>query len=98
MKIRLYGKGDEQIVYTGLRPGEKLYEELLRDEENTQATEKDKIYIAKQESYDWQTVEAMLQTLEETIDRHGDIRQALHELLPNFRDPEEVTARKGESA
>ena len=96
--IRLYGKGDEQIVYTGLRPGEKLYEELLRDEENTQATEKDKIYIAKQESYDWQTVEKMLQTLEETIDRHGDIRQILHELLPNFRDPEEVTARKGESA
>ncbi len=52
--IQLYGTGKEEIIYTGLRPGEKLYEELLLDKENDKATERDRIYVAKQETYDWQ--------------------------------------------
>ena len=39
--------GDIEIKYTGLRPGEKLYEELLANEENTLPTHHDKILIAK---------------------------------------------------
>ena len=88
--IRLYGTGREQIVCTGLRPGEKLYEELLLDRENDRATERDRIYVAAQDHYDWETVEGMLRTLEEAIDRHADIRQCLHELLPSFREPEKT--------
>ena len=88
--IRLYGTGREQIVCTGLRPGEKLYEELLLDKENDRATERDRIYVAAQDHYDWETVEGMLRTLEEAIDRHADIRQCLHELLPSFREPEKT--------
>ena len=88
--IRLYGTGREQIVCTGLRPGEKLYEELLLDRENDRATERDRIYVAAQDHYDWETVEGMLRTLEEAIDRHADIRQCLHELLPSFREPEKA--------
>jgi FlaA1/EpsC-like NDP-sugar epimerase len=48
--IRLYGmipNIDINITYTGLRPGEKLYEELLNDAENTTQTYHDKILIAK---------------------------------------------------
>jgi FlaA1/EpsC-like NDP-sugar epimerase len=48
--IRLYGmipNIDINITYIGLRPGEKLYEELLNDAENTLATYHDKILIAK---------------------------------------------------
>jgi FlaA1/EpsC-like NDP-sugar epimerase len=48
--IRLYGmipNIDINITYTGLRPGEKLYEELLNDAENTSETYHDKILIAK---------------------------------------------------
>ena len=48
--IRLYGmipNIDINVTYTGLRPGEKLYEELLNDEENTTQTYHDKIMIAK---------------------------------------------------
>jgi len=48
--IRLYGlipNIDIDIRYTGLRPGEKLYEELLNDQENTTNTYHDKIMIAK---------------------------------------------------
>ena len=86
--IHLYGTGKEQIICTGLRPGEKLYEELLLDRENDQATERDRIYVAKQDHYDWQTVEHMLGVLEETLEHHGDIRECLHKLLPSFREPE----------
>ena len=88
--IHLYGTGREQIVCTGLRPGEKLYEELLLDRENDQATERDRIYVAKQEHYDWETVEQMLHELEDTLERHGDIRRCLHTILPTFREPEKT--------
>lgn len=49
--IRLHGKTpykDVQIVFTGLRPGEKLYEELLMDEEGLRSTPNKKIFIGKQ--------------------------------------------------
>lgn len=47
---------DIQIVETGLRPGEKLYEELLNDKETTIATDNDKIMIAKVREYDYMAV------------------------------------------
>lgn len=49
MMIRLSGKTDQEIAiaYTGLRPGEKLYEELLADDETTEATPHPKLRIAK---------------------------------------------------
>ena len=91
--IRLYADPSlppVEIVYTGLRPGEKLYEELLRDEENDTATSKEKIFVAKPEQVDWSQVEHMLATLQDCIDRHGDVRQCIHELLPSFHEPEEL--------
>lgn len=47
---------DIQIVYTGLRPGEKLYEELLNDLENTLPTHHPKIMIAKVREYEFEKV------------------------------------------
>ncbi|MBQ8536142.1 MAG: polysaccharide biosynthesis protein, partial [Clostridia bacterium] len=85
-----------EIVYTGLRPGEKLYEELLRDEENSTATSKEKIFIAKPEQVDWPQVEHMLGTLQTCLDTQGDIRQAMHDLLPSFKKPEEVNGDRAE--
>ena len=82
--IRLYGTGREEIVYTGLRPGEKLYEELLLDKENDKATERDRIYIARQEKYEWDTVQAYLEKLSDDLEKHKDIRQSLHEILPAY--------------
>ncbi|MBQ0739916.1 polysaccharide biosynthesis protein, partial [Aquimarina celericrescens] len=50
---------DIDIVYTGLRPGEKLYEELLADKENTLPTHHQKILIAKA-SYDFDSEKLIL--------------------------------------
>ncbi len=47
---------DIEIVETGLRPGEKLYEELLNDKEQTMATKHNKIMIAKVRTYDYSKV------------------------------------------
>lgn len=84
--IHLYGTGREQIVCTGLRPGEKLYEELLLDKENDQATERDRIYVAKQDHYDWQTVQEYLNKLEEAIEKHQDIKKILQDILPTYHE------------
>jgi FlaA1/EpsC-like NDP-sugar epimerase len=47
---------DIQITYSGLRPGEKLYEELLNDKENTLPTHHSQILVAKVREYDFETV------------------------------------------
>lgn len=54
---------DIEIVYTGLRPGEKLYEELLNQKENTLATHHPKILIGKVRTYDYDTVEQNLREM-----------------------------------
>lgn len=54
---------DIEIVYTGLRPGEKLYEELLNNKENTLPTHHEKIMIAKVKEYDFDSVSRQLDEL-----------------------------------
>ncbi len=60
---------DIKIVYTGLRPGEKLYEELLNDKEKTLPTTHEKITVAKVRQYDYQYV---LESINKTI-HYADI-------------------------
>jgi len=57
---------DIQIEYTGLRPGEKLYEELLSNEENTLPTPHEKIRVAKVRTYDYQLIEPEIDRLTDT--------------------------------
>lgn len=105
--IQLYAvKGGPKkidIVYTGLRPGEKLYEELLMDDENIVRTGLDKIFIAKPEVITLDTMEQMLTTLRDCLAEQGDMRACMHALLPTFLTPEVVNrrveeARKGKQA
>ena len=56
---------DIQIVYTGLRPGEKLYEEVLATQENTTATSHERIRIANVRSYDYNVAKEMLSELKQ---------------------------------
>ncbi|MBC9908879.1 polysaccharide biosynthesis protein [Chitinophaga varians] len=71
--IRMAGKEpgrDIQIVYSGLRPGEKLYEELLNNAENTLPTYHEKILIAKVRSYAFDEVDAKVTQLIESAQQH----------------------------
>lgn len=78
---------DIPITFTGLRPGEKLYEELLTAEEGTSATTHKKIFIARSEAIDPIALEARLQGLDAAA-RHGGeaaIRESLHALVNTYR-------------
>lgn len=54
---------DIRIVFTGLRPGEKLYEELLNNKENTLPTHHEKIMIAKVREYDFENISRAIEAL-----------------------------------
>lgn len=87
--IRLAGKEPEvdiQIVFTGLRPGEKLYEELLNNAENTMHTYHDKILIAKVREYDFETVNKKVEKLIASAKRHYTLETVgqMKELVPEF--------------
>lgn len=78
---------DIEIVETGLRPGEKLYEELLNDKEATMATRNDKIMIAKVRVYQYDDVIRHLEVLlkaTEAGDYH-DIVAEMKRLVPEFK-------------
>lgn len=85
--IRLHGLvpgKDIKIIYTGLRPGEKLYEEMLTSEEGTTKTKHQKIYKAKIQPLDEQDLEDSLQTLARTRDRKT-ILETLQQMIPTYR-------------
>ena len=65
--IRLSGAVGIEIVFTGLRDGEKMYEELLMDEESTLATESRSIMISTGQEISYEEVAAKLDELEEAL-------------------------------
>lgn len=73
--IRLSGLGDDEveIVYSGLRPGEKLYEELLADDELTLPTPHDKLRIAVSRSADEAWVVALLKWVDKSSNMDEDV-------------------------
>lgn len=92
--IRLSGVSGIEIVETGLRPGEKLYEELLVRTEALTTTENSLIFIEKDTPLRKAELERRLAILREAVSIGSDdaARQALKQVVPNFRSPEEVNA------
>ena len=85
--IRLHGLipgRDIKIVYTGLRPGEKLYEELLTSEEGTTSTKHKKIFKARIQPLDEADLKQSLQTLQKTTDRQI-LLQTLKHMIPTYK-------------
>jgi len=77
---------DIEVKFTGLRPGEKLYEELLSDEENTLPTPHPKIRVAKVRKHSYSKIEPQIQDLTETAFRteiEGTICQ-MKKIVPEF--------------
>jgi len=78
---------DIQIKFTGLRPGEKLYEELLNDMENTVPTHHSKIMIAKVRHYDFDHVQKQFAELIKMQKDHNnfEIVRKMKEIVPEFK-------------
>ena len=88
--IRLAGKkpGSEiPIVYTGLRAGEKLFEELFHPLENYSATAHAKIFLAQHREVSWELLQALLHKAAEAADvfDEEELRRCVSSLLPSFR-------------
>ena len=87
--IRMYGKvpyEEVPIVFTGLRPGEKLFEELLMDEEGLKSTENKKIFIGNQIEINAEDMLSKLSVLREVAEKNNseETIAALSELVPTF--------------
>lgn len=87
--IRLSGytpNVDMEIVFTGLRPGEKLYEELLMKEEGMQDTANKLIHIGKPISMDEKEFEHQLERLKEASQRdEADVRSIVSEIVSTYK-------------
>jgi FlaA1/EpsC-like NDP-sugar epimerase len=77
---------DIQIVFTGLRPGEKLTEELLNNEENTIPTHHPKIMIAKVREYTFETIDKNIRELITLFDDQDNLEMVskMKEIVPEF--------------
>ncbi len=78
---------DIKIVYTGLRPGEKLFEELLADNENTLPTHHNQILIGKVREYDYEEVKVIIEELIKLFNTQNNelIVQRMKDLVPEFK-------------
>ena len=89
--IALSGAKDIEIKFTGLRDGEKLYEEVLNDKESTIPTSNPKIMVAKVREYDYATActnEEKLMKISETFDDMAIVREMkekMKEIVPEYK-------------
>jgi len=97
--IRMYGKRpykDVEIKFTGLRPGEKIKEELLMNEEGLQKTTNKLIFIGKQIEIDEDDFAERLRILRDAAQENKEdvAVAALHDMVPTFITPEEFNSKE----
>ena len=85
---------DMEIEITGMRPGEKLYEELLMDEENLEGTKHEKIFITEPMDLTMEDVEDKLDMFREILNNENtskeEIKETMKKCVPTYKEPEEV--------
>ena len=89
--IRLSGMPNIQIIETGLRPGEKLYEEVLIKTEQLDKTENDLIFIERDKPYAPNVIEEKLAMLRDACETNDDeeVRRVLKVVVPSYKCPED---------
>jgi len=92
IKDKLHPDGDIEIQFTGLRPGEKLYEELLIGD-NVSKTKNPMIKRAKEEMLPWDDLKLIIDELEQAIDSYDQdkLRQLLIKAVPGFKPQSDIT-------
>ena len=86
---------DIDIQFTGLRPGEKLYEELLMSEEGLQSTENELIHIGKPIEFDEEQFRHQLEELDEwSRQDRPDIREKVMEIVPTYHMEENKVEKR----
>ncbi len=90
---------DIDIIETGLRPGEKLYEELLIKSEQLDKTNNDMIYIERDRPIVSEDVEAKLTVLRDALATNSNriVKEALLKVIPTYHLPEEVNRHAAEA-
>jgi len=89
--IRLSGRRpgtDIEIVFTGLRAGEKLHEELFHLEEKPRPTTHEKILLARQHPFEWERLERIVAEMEQACARYDErrLQVLIRELVPELDD------------
>lgn len=90
---------DIEIVETGLRPGEKLYEELLIKTEELDKTENNMIFVERDKALSAEEIDAKLDVLRAALETQSNraVKKALMEVVPTYHTPEEVNKNAIES-
>jgi len=78
---------DIKIEFSGLRPGEKLYEELLMAEEGLQSTNHEKIFVTQPLFVDYKKLHEEILELQRVILNNDDLRNVLREMVPTYTVP-----------
>ncbi len=98
--IRLSGLQGIEIVETGIRPGEKLYEELLVNTEELYKTSNSLIFIERDIACSKEEIDEKLRLLWEACESGSDdaVREVLHQVVPTFKTAEEINAKAENAA
>lgn len=93
--IRLSGNepgGDIEIVYTGLRPGEKLFEELFHEKEKLEGTGHEKILLSRHRKIDWQLLNGVIARMESACETYDEntLLSSINDLVPELHHIEKA--------
>jgi FlaA1/EpsC-like NDP-sugar epimerase len=89
---------DIKIVYTGLRPGEKMYEELLLNREQLEQTKFEKIFIGKADFYEFSHLKKQLEELKTLLDEDdGKVIEYIKSMVPEYGVPKSESKEEDDS-